>query len=73
MDRPPLHVKEASDYIGVPVNTLRYWKHRGEGPRAYKLGGRVVYDVADLDAYRELAKATTATGGKVPAPRSASK
>lgn len=32
---------------GIPVNTLRYWRTRKEGPPSFKIGRRVVYR-ADL-------------------------
>ncbi|HIZ98255.1 MAG TPA: helix-turn-helix domain-containing protein [Candidatus Janibacter merdipullorum] len=44
-------VTEASQYLRIPEGTLRYWRHRGEGPRAVKLGRRVVYRRQDLDAW----------------------
>ncbi|ORB63782.1 DNA-binding protein [Mycobacterium shinjukuense] len=29
--------------IGVPVGTLRYWRHSDIGPASFTLGRRVVY------------------------------
>lgn len=44
--------QEAAKYLGpVQVRTLQDWRIRGVGPRYIKLGKRVAYDVADLDAY----------------------
>lgn len=31
--------------------TCRYWRWRGEGPRAMKVGRRVLYDRRDVDAW----------------------
>ncbi len=31
--------------------TLRYWRHRGEGPKSFKLGRRVMYKRADVEAW----------------------
>ena len=31
--------------------TLSQWRHRGEGPRYVRLGGRVLYLGADLNGY----------------------
>lgn len=49
--------KEVSELLRVPVPTLRYWRHRGEGPRSFSLsgrkGGRVMYRKADVVAYVE--------------------
>lgn len=51
-------------YTNIPAATLRWWRHRGEGPASYVLGGRkVVYDLADLDAWLDAQKAATVRGG----------
>lgn len=44
---------EVAEYLKTPEATLRYWRHRGEGPRAVKLGRRVVYRRQDVDAWFE--------------------
>lgn len=51
MTRTILRLQEVSDRTGVPVETLRYWRKLGAGPRSYKLGKRVVYDVAEVDRW----------------------
>jgi hypothetical protein len=38
-----------------PLSTLRYWRHIGYGPRSFKLGGRVVYKVEDIEQWLEQA------------------
>lgn len=44
--------REAARYLGVKnERTLQDWRHRRVGPSYAKLGRRVVYDVADLDAF----------------------
>jgi hypothetical protein len=44
--------KEAAAYLGpVSMRTLQDWRIRGVGPPYSKLGKRVAYDVADLDAF----------------------
>lgn len=49
--------QEVSELLRVPVPTLRYWRHRGEGPRSFSLsgrkGGRVMYRKADVVSYVE--------------------
>jgi predicted DNA-binding transcriptional regulator AlpA len=35
------------------VNTLRFWRHQGTGPRSIKLGRRVVYRECDVVAWIE--------------------
>ncbi len=43
---------EAAEYLGpVQVRTLQDWRVRRVGPAYVKLGKRVAYDVADLDAF----------------------
>jgi len=46
-----LTAKEATEYTGIPVNTLRWMRYMGVGPNFYKPRGRALYDVADLDAF----------------------
>ncbi|MFK5688738.1 helix-turn-helix transcriptional regulator [Ornithinimicrobium sp. LYQ92] len=46
-----LNLKEASAYTRVPEATLRLWRHRGTGPRSFRLGRRVMYQRAELDAW----------------------
>jgi hypothetical protein len=38
-----LDAKQVSAMIGVPVGTLRYWRHSDIGPASFTLGRRVVY------------------------------
>ena len=45
---------EAADLLRVAVQTLRNWRWRGQGPRALKIGLRMVrYRRADLEAFIE--------------------
>jgi excisionase family DNA binding protein len=41
-------IKELSAHLGVPEATLRYWRHQGKGPQAYKLGRELRYDKVDV-------------------------
>jgi hypothetical protein len=47
---------EAGSYINpahpVPPTTLQFWRHKGRGPRYFKVGRRIVYARADLDDFR---------------------
>jgi len=45
-------------YMGTTASTLVYWRAQRTGPRWYKLGRRVRYDIADLDAFIEQSKAS---------------
>lgn len=44
---------DVSRILQVPVNTLRQWRHRGEGPPALRIGGHVRFRRADVDAWIE--------------------
>ncbi|PKQ25052.1 MAG: DNA-binding protein [Actinobacteria bacterium HGW-Actinobacteria-4] len=49
-----------SERTGIPINTLRYYRMRGEGgPPSFRLGGRrVMYAVEDVEAWIEKARET---------------
>lgn len=59
----PLTADELSAATGIPLGTLRYWRHCGEGPRSYTVGKRVRYDPADVRDWFEAQKSSTARGG----------
>lgn len=40
--------EEAAEYLRVPLGTLRYWRHRNEGPPSVRIGRRVFYREQDL-------------------------
>ncbi len=43
---------EVSGMTGIPVNTLRYYRHLGnKGPRSAMIGSRVMYREADVIAW----------------------
>jgi hypothetical protein len=43
--------EEAAKYIGRAAKTLAQWAVQGIGPKSVKVGGRVFYFKADLDAF----------------------
>jgi predicted DNA-binding transcriptional regulator AlpA len=44
-----LRTAEVHDQTGIPVPTLRWWRHIGEGPPSFKLGKKtVVYPEDEL-------------------------
>jgi hypothetical protein len=43
--------KELSEIWGTPESTLRYWRCAEVGPPYVKLGGRIKYDLADVELY----------------------
>lgn len=46
-----LTVEEASQALRVPVGTLRHWRLHGKGPKAARIGKRIMYRRSDLDAF----------------------
>jgi DNA-binding transcriptional MerR regulator len=46
-----LTIEEVSERYRVPVGTLRFWRHKGVGPAGFRIGRRVVYRVADCEAW----------------------
>lgn len=44
-------VSDVSTYLGVPVATLYQWRHRGEGPAAYRVGRHLRYEPAGVKAW----------------------
>jgi hypothetical protein len=66
-DLPPRYLRtpEASRFVGLSIRTLEKHRIYGTGPRYSKLGGRVVYNVEDLQIWVESAvKASTSDPGK---------
>ncbi|MGE3449382.1 MAG: helix-turn-helix transcriptional regulator [Microbacteriaceae bacterium] len=43
-----LSAEEVSDYLGVPVNTLYQWRHKGTGPTAFRVGRFLRYDPVEV-------------------------
>jgi hypothetical protein len=46
-----VNTKELSKMWDMPESTLRYWRCAGIGPAYVKLGGRIKYDLADVEDY----------------------
>lgn len=52
MEPSILTTAEAAEMLRTPVGTLRYWRHQGTGPKAFKLGAkRVAYMREDVEAW----------------------
>ena len=58
-----LNIAEVSELTGVPVATLRYWRHTGTGPRSFRIGKRIAYKREDVETWLAKQYATTAVGG----------
>ena len=47
-----LTTAEVADYLRTSEATLRYWRHKGTGPKSFRMGAkRVMYRRTDVDAY----------------------
>jgi predicted DNA-binding transcriptional regulator AlpA len=51
MDERLWSIKDVSNYLGVPVNTLYYWRYTGRGPRAYRAGRWLKYREAEVRSW----------------------
>ena len=46
--------RQAARYVGISEAALRLWRSRGEGPRHFKAGAKLIrYRRADLDSWIE--------------------
>ena len=57
-----LLLPEAATRMRQSPDTLRYWRHIGAGPPSAKLGRRVVYRAADIEAWIAAQFAATVGG-----------
>jgi excisionase family DNA binding protein len=48
-----LHTESAASYLGLSKSTLEKSRISGNGPPFRKLGRRVLYAIADLDAWAD--------------------
>ena len=53
MARKLLITREVAERLRMPTSTVRYLRHVGKGPRSVKVGRRVLYDEAEVDAWLE--------------------
>lgn len=60
-DEDFLTLPEVAEILRVPVNTLRWWRQRGDGPPFFKIGRHLVTTIGDLRAWI-LAQKQQSTG-----------
>lgn len=46
-----LTTMEVAEALRTPIETVRYWRHIGKGPKSFKVGRRVLYAADDLEAF----------------------
>lgn len=51
--------KGAAEILGLTAGTLAVWRCLGRGPRYKKIGGRVFYEIADLESFADLGTVET--------------
>lgn len=42
---------ELSEMLGIPIETLYGWRHRGEGPVGYRVGRHLRYRRAEVETW----------------------
>jgi hypothetical protein len=58
-DEDFLTLPEVAEILRVPVNTLRWWRQRGDGPPFFKIGRHLVTTIGDLRAWIQEQKQQT--------------
>lgn len=48
-----MNTLEVAELTRSSPETVRYWRHIGKGPRSFKVGRRVLYEAADVQAWLE--------------------
>jgi len=51
MSRTILTLQEIADRTRVPINTLRFYRSTGQGPKTWRLAGRVVAFEDDVERW----------------------
>ena len=53
LQRHCLNQKELARRWGISHRTLERWRYSGQGPAFLKLGGRVLYRLAEIEAFEQ--------------------
>jgi excisionase family DNA binding protein len=48
-----LSPSEVAAYLGIPVSTVHYWRGKGQGPPALKVGKRLRFRATDVVRWLE--------------------
>ena len=56
MDSKLMSVTEVAEYFGVPKRVLYNLRHRGDGPKAVRIGRELRFDPADILAWLQARK-----------------
>jgi predicted site-specific integrase-resolvase len=60
----PLSERDAADYIGISIHTLRKWRKAGKGPTHFAVSRVIRYAVSDLQAFVAANQNTAIRGGQ---------
>jgi predicted DNA-binding transcriptional regulator AlpA len=52
-----LTTNEVAAILRTSPETVRWWRHIGSGPKSFKIGRRVLYAAADVEAFIAEARA----------------
>ncbi|ABK64911.1 helix-turn-helix transcriptional regulator [Mycobacterium avium] len=58
-----MDTKAVEARTGVPIPTLRYWRHIDAGPASFKLGRRTVYRREEVERWIAEQEKATRRGG----------
>jgi DNA-binding transcriptional MerR regulator len=58
-----VNAHQVSAMTGVPVGTLRYWRHANLGPTSFTLGRRIVYRREEVLRWITEQETATRRGG----------
>lgn len=66
MEIPPraLRTPKAAAYIGLASHTLENMRSTGDGPRYFKVGRIVMYDVSDLNRWLDKQRTNSLAGSQ---------
>lgn len=62
MDRTIMKLEDIAEHTGIPLATLRWYRHNGTGPKTWKLGRRVVAYADDVQRWLDE-QAEVSSGG----------
>jgi hypothetical protein len=60
----PLSERDAAEYIGISIHTLRKWRKAGKGPTHFSLSRVIRYSISDLQAFVAANQNTASSGGQ---------
>jgi len=56
--------RQAAEFLGVAVQTLRNYRHLCKGPPYTRVGRRIVYLIQDLESYQMLNRVVPEQGAE---------